>query len=117
MPIQASETNLAEETHCSLGLADPDRARFKTRHYRRSPYWHLVGKRLCVDAGHLLAPVFIVVAFAGYIFGQFPASQVPYAYFLVGLTTIAVATSGVTDPADVWQIGHTLFLYSSCRWF
>jgi uncharacterized membrane protein YccC len=48
---------------------------------------------------------FIVVAFAGYKFGQFPASQVPYAYFLVGLTTIAVATSGVTDPADVWQIG------------
>ena len=48
---------------------------------------------------------FIVVAFAGYKFGQFPASQAPYAYFLTGLTTIAVATYGVTDPADVWQIG------------
>jgi uncharacterized membrane protein YccC len=48
---------------------------------------------------------FFVVAFAGYKFGQFPASQVPYAYFLTGLTTIAVATYGVTDPADVWQIG------------
>ena len=48
---------------------------------------------------------FLVVTFAGYKFGQFPASQVPYAYFLVGLTTIAVVTYGVTDPADVWQIG------------
>lgn len=48
---------------------------------------------------------FFVVTFAGYKFGQFPASQVPYAYFLVGLTTIAVATYGVTDQAHVWQIG------------
>ena len=48
---------------------------------------------------------FLVVTFAGYKFGQFPASQVPYAYFLVGLTTLSVLTYGVTDPADVWQIG------------
>ena len=53
---------------------------------------------------------FIVVAFAGYKFGQFRASQVPYAYFLTGLTTIAMATYGVTDPADVWQIGLNLDL-------
>jgi uncharacterized membrane protein YccC len=52
-----------------------------------------------------LPVVFFVVACAGYKFGQFPASQVPYAYFLVGLTMISVATYGVTDPADVWQIG------------
>jgi uncharacterized membrane protein YccC len=52
-----------------------------------------------------LTVLFFVVAFATYKFGQFPASQVPYAYFLVGLTTIAVVTYGVADPAQVWQIG------------
>jgi uncharacterized membrane protein YccC len=48
---------------------------------------------------------FFVVAFAGYKFGQFPASHVPLAYFLVGFTTIAVTTYGVADPAQVWQVG------------
>ncbi|MBV8639935.1 MAG: FUSC family protein [Verrucomicrobia bacterium] len=48
---------------------------------------------------------FLVVTFAGYKFGQFPASQVPYAYFLVGLTTLSVVTYGVTDPTDVWLTG------------
>jgi len=48
---------------------------------------------------------FLVVTFASYKFGQFPASQVPYAYFLVGITTVAVVTYGITDPADVWRIG------------
>src|ERR1700757_1728984 len=52
-----------------------------------------------------LPAFFLVLTFAGYKFGQFPASQVPYAYFLVGLTTLSVVTYGVTDPADVWQIG------------
>jgi uncharacterized membrane protein YccC len=52
-----------------------------------------------------LTVLFFVVAFAGYKFGQFPASQVPYAYFLVGVTIIAVATYGVADPSQVWQIG------------
>jgi uncharacterized membrane protein YccC len=52
-----------------------------------------------------LTVFFFVVAFAGYKFGQFPASQVPYAYFLVGLTTLSVATYGVADPAQVWQTG------------
>ena len=52
-----------------------------------------------------LPAFFLVVTFAGYKFGQFPASQIPYAYFLVGLTTVAVVTYGITDPADVWQIG------------
>jgi uncharacterized membrane protein YccC len=52
-----------------------------------------------------LPTFFLVVTFAGYKFGQFPASQVPYAYFLVGLTTLSVVTYGVTDPAGVWQIG------------
>jgi hypothetical protein len=31
---------------------------------------------------------FFVIAFAGYKFGQFPASQVPFAYFLAGLSAI-----------------------------
>jgi uncharacterized membrane protein YccC len=48
---------------------------------------------------------FFVVTFAGYKYGQFPASHVPLAYFLVGFTTIAVTTYGVTDPAQVWQTG------------
>jgi uncharacterized membrane protein YccC len=52
-----------------------------------------------------LTVVFFVVAFSSYKFGQFPASQVPYAYFLVGLTMISVSTYGVADPDQVWQIG------------
>jgi uncharacterized membrane protein YccC len=48
---------------------------------------------------------FLVVAFAGYKFGHFPASQVPIAYFLVGLSLISVTTFGVADPAQVWQTG------------
>ena len=52
-----------------------------------------------------LTVVFFVVAFCSYKFGQFPASQVPYAYFLVGLTMISVATYGVDAPAQVWQTG------------
>jgi p-hydroxybenzoic acid efflux pump subunit AaeB len=52
-----------------------------------------------------LTILFFVVGLATYKFGQFPASQVPYAYFLVGVTTVAVATYGVDNPADVWEIG------------
>jgi uncharacterized membrane protein YccC len=48
---------------------------------------------------------FFVVAFAGYKFGQFPASQVSFAYYLVGFTTVVVTTYGVADPAQVWQTG------------
>jgi uncharacterized membrane protein YccC len=52
-----------------------------------------------------LTVLFFVVAFSSYKFGQFPASQVPYAYFLVGLTIISVATYGVAAPDQVWQTG------------
>jgi p-hydroxybenzoic acid efflux pump subunit AaeB len=52
-----------------------------------------------------LPVVFLVVTFSSYKFGQFPGSQVPYAYFLVGLTMISVATYGVADPAQVWYTG------------
>jgi uncharacterized membrane protein YccC len=48
---------------------------------------------------------FLVMAFAGYKFGQVGARQAPYAYFLLGLTTLTIASDGVTDPAQAWQIG------------
>jgi len=48
---------------------------------------------------------FFIVAVAGYKFGQVGSHQVPYAYFLLGVTTIAVVTYGVADPAQVWQTG------------
>jgi uncharacterized membrane protein YccC len=47
----------------------------------------------------------IIIAIAVYKFGQYPASQAPYAYYLVGLTTLTVATYGVQDPSDAWKIG------------
>src|SRR6202022_5095200 len=54
----------------------------------------------------IFLPVFfLVMALASYQFGQLGARQVPYAYFLLGLTTLTVATDGVTDPAQAWQIG------------
>jgi uncharacterized membrane protein YccC len=49
--------------------------------------------------------VFVVIAIATYKFGQFPASQTPYAYFLVGNTLIAVVTYALSDPNNVWRIG------------
>jgi uncharacterized membrane protein YgaE (UPF0421/DUF939 family) len=52
-----------------------------------------------------LPVLFLVIAIASYKFGQFGARQTPYAYFLLGLTTLTVATDGVTDPAQAWQIG------------
>jgi uncharacterized membrane protein YccC len=54
----------------------------------------------------IFLPVFfLVMAFAGYKYGQLGVRQVPYAYFLLGLTTLTIATVGVTDPARAWQIG------------
>jgi uncharacterized membrane protein YccC len=41
------------------------------------------------------------MAFAGYKFGQVGARQVPYAYFLLGLTVLTVAT----DPEQAWRSG------------
>src|SRR6202040_4295146 len=52
-----------------------------------------------------LPVLFLVMAFASYKFGQVGARQVPYAFFLFGLTTLVVATDGVADPAQAWQIG------------
>jgi uncharacterized membrane protein YccC len=52
-----------------------------------------------------LPVLFLVIALASYKFGHLGASQVPYAYFLLGLTTLTVATDGVTEPGQAWQIG------------
>jgi uncharacterized membrane protein YccC len=52
-----------------------------------------------------LPVLFLVIALASYKFGQLGVRQVPYAYFLLGLTTLTVATNGVTDPVHAWQIG------------
>ena len=49
--------------------------------------------------------IFIILGIAVYKFGQYPASQAPYAYYLVGLTTLSVSTYGIQDPSDVWKIG------------
>jgi uncharacterized membrane protein YccC len=47
----------------------------------------------------------IILGIAVYKFGQYPSSQAPYAYYLVGLTTLSVATYGIQDPSDVWRTG------------
>ncbi|HEX4200650.1 MAG TPA: FUSC family protein, partial [Chthoniobacterales bacterium] len=52
-----------------------------------------------------LSVFFVVIAFAGYEVGQVGARQVPYAYYLLGLTTLTIASEGVTDPAHAWQTG------------
>ena len=54
----------------------------------------------------IFLPVFFVVmVLAGYNFGHIGARQVPYAHFLLGLTTLAVVTEGVTNPGQAWQTG------------
>lgn len=53
----------------------------------------------------LLTILFLVMAFAGYKFGQVGARQVPYAYFLLGLTALTIATDGVANPGQAWKTG------------
>jgi uncharacterized membrane protein YccC len=53
----------------------------------------------------LLTGMFVIVGLATYKFGQYPASQTPYAYYLIGLTLIAVSTYGVPAPDEIWQTG------------
>jgi len=52
-----------------------------------------------------LVLISIILGIAVYKFGQYPGSQAPYAYYLVGLTTLSVATYGIQDPSDVWRTG------------
>jgi hypothetical protein len=47
--------------------------------------------------------VFVVVAVAAYKSGQLASAAVPYAYFLVGLALVSVATYGISDPNNVWR--------------
>ncbi len=52
-----------------------------------------------------LLVVFAVVAVAAYKSGQLASATWPYAYYLVGLALVSVATYGVTDPGNVWRYG------------
>jgi uncharacterized membrane protein YccC len=51
--------------------------------------------------------LFLVMAISSYKFGQVGARQVPYAYFLVGLTTLTVVTNGLPVPNQAWYMGLT----------
>ena len=54
----------------------------------------------------IFLPVFfLVLAVTSYKYGQFGARQVPYAYYLLGLTTLSVVTNGIATPDQVWQVG------------
>jgi hypothetical protein len=48
---------------------------------------------------------FLVLAATSYKYGQFGARQVPYAYYLLGLTTLSVVTNGIATPDQAWQVG------------
>jgi Fusaric acid resistance protein family len=48
---------------------------------------------------------FLVLAITAYKYGQFGARQVPYAYYLLGLTTLSVVTNGIATPDQAWQVG------------
>jgi uncharacterized membrane protein YccC len=52
-----------------------------------------------------LPSVFLIIALATYKFGQFPASQTPYAYFLIGNSFVAVSTTALATPNLVWSVG------------
>jgi hypothetical protein len=44
---------------------------------------------------------FLVLAVASYKYGQYGARQAPYAYYLLGLTTLSVVTNGISTPDQV----------------
>ncbi|MBV8215618.1 MAG: FUSC family protein [Verrucomicrobia bacterium] len=52
-----------------------------------------------------LPAFFLVLAITSYKYGQFGARQVPYAYYLLGLTTLSVVTNGIATPDLAWQVG------------
>jgi uncharacterized membrane protein YccC len=54
----------------------------------------------------IFLPVFfLVLAVTAYKYGQFGARQVPYAYYLLGLTTLSVVTNGISTPDQAWRVG------------
>ena len=52
-----------------------------------------------------LPVLFVVMAHATYQFGHFGLRQFPYTYFLLGLTTLVIATDGIATPDKAWQLG------------
>jgi len=52
-----------------------------------------------------LPVLFVVIAHATYQFGHFGVRQFPYSYFLLGLTTLVIATDGIAAPDQAWQLG------------
>ena len=52
-----------------------------------------------------LPVLFVVMAHATYQFGHFGLRQLPYTYFLLGLTTLVIGTDGIAVPDQVWQLG------------
>ena len=52
-----------------------------------------------------LPVLFVVMAHATYQFGHFGLRQFPYTYFLLGLTTLVIATDGIATPDQAWQLG------------
>jgi uncharacterized membrane protein YccC len=48
---------------------------------------------------------FLVLAITSYKFGQIGVRQTPYAYYLLGLTTLSVVTNGISTPDQAWQVG------------
>jgi len=52
-----------------------------------------------------LPVLFVVIAFATYKFGQIGPRQAPYAYFVLGVTTLVIATDGIAAPEKAWQLG------------
>ena len=48
---------------------------------------------------------FLVLAITSYKYGQIGARQTPYAYYLLGLTTLSVVTNGISTPDQAWQVG------------
>src|SRR5262245_59175625 len=52
-----------------------------------------------------LPVLFGVMAFATYKFGQIGPRQAPYSYFVLGVTTLVIATDGIAAPDKAWQLG------------
>src|ERR1700733_3317209 len=66
---------------------------------------------VCLVGDYTSAPIiflplfFLVLAITSYKYGQYGARQTPYAYYLMGLTTLSVVTNGISTPNQAWQVG------------
>jgi len=52
-----------------------------------------------------LPALFVVMAYSTYQFGHFGLRQFPYTYFLLGVTTLVIATDGIATPDQAWHLG------------